>query len=328
MSPNKKLFNWFKSIFILLVLLILTTIISLCVGSANISLKKIFSLLFLRAQGMEYSILFDIRIPRIFLSIIIGGALSVAGVIFQGIFRNPLVEPYTLGVSGGAALSVALSVIFGLNIFLPVAGFLGALLSILLVYIISRNRGEVMLLVGVMISFISASAVMFIMAVAGTNELHSILFWIMGSLEDTNKQMLSIVSIFIFAGISMAVLLSQSLNALNLGEEGAMHLGVNVKSTRRVLFFIASLLTGLSVSMSGIIGFVGLVVPHFMRIFVGNDYRILTIVSFFAGGIFLMVCDTIARTVISPMELPVGVITGIAGGIIFIYFLIRRKKIC
>lgn len=325
---DNKIFGWIRLVFILIGLLILISLIALCVGSAHIPFSKIILILFSSESSIEHSILFDIRIPRILLAIIIGGALSVAGVIFQGIFRNPLVEPYTLGVSGGAALSVALSVILGLNLFLPVAGFLGALLSILLVYLISRNRGDVMLLVGVMISFISASAVMFIMAVAGTNELHSILFWIMGSLENANKQMLLIVSIFIFAGIFIAVLLSQSLNALNLGEEGAIHLGINVNSTRKMLFFVASLLTGLSVSMSGIIGFVGLVVPHFMRMFVGHDYRILTVVSFLAGGIFLLACDTIARTIISPMELPVGVITGIAGGIIFIYFLVRRRKLC
>jgi iron complex transport system permease protein len=177
-----------------------------------------------------------------------------------------------------------------------------------------------------MISFISASAVMFIMAVAGTSELHNILFWIMGSLEDASMGDVYLPIIVIFLGFVISVSFSHSLNAINLGDEGALHLGVNVVKTKKALFFIASLLTGISVSISGIIGFVGLVVPHFVRMFTGNDYRILIIASFFAGGIFLLACDTAARTIISPMELPVGVITGIAGGIAFIFFLVRRKN--
>lgn len=321
-----KIFFWIKLILILMGLLVLTSIVSLCVGSAKIPFTKIFSLLFSHENNMEHSILFGIRIPRIFLAIIVGGALSVAGVIFQGVFRNPLVEPYTLGISGGAALAVAVSIVLHLGIFLPVAGFIGALVTILFVYFISRTTTSVMLLIGVMISFISASLVMFIMAIAGTSDLHNILFWTMGSLEDANLEIMGIIFIVIIFAVLVSVLLSQKLNALNLGEEGALHLGINVEKTKKILFFIASLLTGLSVSLCGIIGFVGLVVPHFMRMVAGNDHRILIITSFFAGGIFLLACDTVARTIISPLELPVGVITGIVGGTIFVYFLARRKK--
>lgn len=303
-------------------LLLLACLISLCAGSVHIEFKNIFS------PGIEHSIIFDIRLPRVFLAIVIGGALSTAGVIFQGLFRNPLVEPYTLGISGGAALFVSFSVVFGLNLILPLAGFTGALISIIIIYFISRKDSRVMLLAGVMISFISASAVMFVMAVSGTEELHSIIYWIMGNLGEADKGIIMITSFFILAGVVLSIFYSNSMNAMMLGEEGAMHLGINVERIRKMLFVIASLITGCCVSMSGIIGFVGLVVPHFMRIFFGSDHRILIIASFLGGGIFLLLCDTVARTIIQPMELPVGVVTGIVGGTAFIYFLSRRKERC
>lgn len=312
---RNKIIRWIRLALILICLLILTAIISLCIGSAGIGLN------------VEHSIIFGIRLPRILLAIVIGGALSTTGVIFQGMFRNPLVEPYTLGVSGGAALVVAICVVLGLNIFLPLAGFLGAVASIFVIYLIGFRRG-ILLLAGVMISFIASSLVMLIMAVAGSEELHSIVFWIMGSLEEPNTEVIGIVSLLIFAGLVISIFFSHSLNAFSVGEEEAVHLGINVERTKRMLFLLGSLLTGCSVSISGIIGFVGLVVPHFMRMLVGQDHRILIITSFLGGGIFLLVCDTLARTIISPMELPVGVITGIIGGSIFIYFLSRRKDRC
>lgn len=324
---QSRIISWAKCILILFGLLVLTCIVSLCIGSAGIPLKKIISVLFSPREGIEYSIIFDIRLPRIILAIIIGGALSVSGVIFQGIFRNPLVEPYTLGVSGGSALAVAICVVLGLNIFLPLAGFIGAITSILVVYLIGIRK-RTLLLVGVMISFISGSLVMFIMAISGSEELHSIVFWIMGSLEEPNKEIINIVSIFIFLGFITSVFFSHRLNALILGEEEAIHLGINVERTKKVLFLLASILTGCSVSISGIIGFVGLVIPHLMRILVGGDNRILLISSFLGGSIFLLVCDTLARTIIAPLELPVGVVTGIIGGIVFIYFLGWGKDKC
>lgn len=306
-----RLIHWIRWVLILIGLLFLTAFVSLCIGSSGIGLN------------VGHSIIFDIRLPRIILAIVVGGALSASGVIFQGLLRNPLVEPYTLGVSGGAALVVAICVLIGVDIFLPLAGFIGAVGSVFIVYIISVRKGS-LLLVGVMVSFIASSLVMFIMAVAGTEELHSIVFWIMGSLEEPNTEIIGIVSIFILLGVIYSISFSHSLNAFSLGEEEAIHLGVDVEKTKKKLFLIGSLLSGFSVSVSGIIGFVGLVIPHFMRILVGHDNRVLIISSFLGGGIFLLLCDTLARTIIAPLELPVGVITGIIGGSVFIYFLCRR----
>lgn len=329
---NKKLTRWIIWILALCGILIAVSLLALCVGSAGIPFKKIISLFFEGKDTAGYSIIFDIRLPRILLALAVGSALSISGVILQGIFRNPLVEPYTLGISGGAALGVAVVIALGLSLFIPIAGFVGAMLCVSLIYFISNRQGSLristLLLTGVMISFIAGSMVMFIMSVSGSEELHSIVFWIMGSLEEPDWFLIKTVSLVTIIGLIISLLFSNELNVLGLGEEGALHLGVNVERTKKILFALASLLTGCSVSVAGIIGFVGLVVPHFMRILVGNDHRILILSSALAGGVFLLICDTLARTIISPLELPVGVITGIVGGIVFIYFLTRRKNKC
>ncbi len=312
------------------------SIFSLIIGTSDIPFRKIIPVIFAGRGTTEYSILFDIRLPRIILAFAIGGALSLAGVILQGMFRNPLVEPYTLGISGGAALGVCLNIVFHLHrifgiLTLPISGFLGAILVIILVYSLSRRKGMLkiqgLLLTGVMISFISSSLIMLIMAVSRTEDLHGIVFWVMGSLEEPSWVLIKLALAVSVFGLAISYLFALHLNALILGEEEAMHLGVNTEKTKRLLFIIASLVTGCSVSITGIIGFVGLVVPHFMRMLVGEDYRILLISSFLCGASFLILCDTLARTIIAPLELPVGVITGILGGSLFIYALARRQII-
>ena len=331
---KKKRLSWVLWIAILIALLIGVSVFSLCVGAVGIPFKKIVKIIFEGRGTTEYSILFDIRFPRIILGLAIGGALSLAGVILQGMFRNPLVEPYTLGISGGAALGVCLNIvlriyqIFGV-LTLPVFGFSGAVLVILLVYSLSIKRGVLkmqgLLLTGVMISFISSSLIMLIMAVSRTEDLHGIIFWIMGSLEEPNRALIKIMSAVFVFGFFVSCLFWRDLNALALGEEEAIHLGINTEKTKRVLFLLSSLLTGCAVSVCGIIGFVGLVVPHLARLFVGGDHRILLISSALVGGIFLILSDTLARTIIAPLELPVGVITGIVGGSIFVWFLNKRQ---
>ncbi len=316
---------------------IIIAFISLGFGSADISKKDIFTILLNNFQGRpthtpEATIIFNIRIPRIILGFLVGGALSLAGVMFQGMFRNPLVEPYTLGASGGAALMVSVSLVFGpfLYLGLPLAGFLGALISIFLVYIIGNKwkgmRMTGLLLTGVMFSFISSSLIMLVMSIARTEEAHGIIFWIMGSLEETRPVLLKLICFVIPISAILSFSKAWDLNALSLGEEEAAHLGINLEKTKRVLFVLSSLMTGVAVSVSGIIGFVGLVVPHLARMFMGTDHRILMPASFLLGGIFLVLCDTVARTIIAPIELPVGVITGIIGGTSFLYFLTKNVK--
>lgn len=331
---KQKLIRWLIWISALSVILLGISILSLSIGSSGISLKRIISLIFEGKGTPEYSIIFDIRLPRIILGFAVGGALSLAGVILQGMFRNPLVEPYTLGISGGAALGVCLNIVLRLNstlgiLSMPISGFSGAVLVIFLVYSLSLRKGVLkiqgLLLTGVMISFISSSLIMLIMATSRTEDLHGIIFWIMGSLEEPNWLLIKVAVLVSISGLIISYLFSRDLNALSLGEEEARHLGISIEKTKRLLFILASVLTGLSVSVAGVIGFVGLVVPHFVRMFMGADHRILLIGSFLCGASFLIFCDTIARTIISPLELPVGVITGILGGSLFVYALSKKQ---
>ena len=333
---KKKIIYWLILLLVLVCVLLAISSFSLAVGSSAIPLKRVISLVLSGKGTTDHAILFDIRLPRIILGFAIGGALSLAGVILQGIFRNPLVEPYTLGISGGAALGVCINIVLRLNYSLgiyslPLFGFLGAGLVIILVYSLSMKRGilkiQGLLLTGVMISFIASSLIMLMMAVSRTEDLHGIVFWIMGSLEEPSWFLIKTAVLVSILGLLISYKFSLDLNAFSLGEEEAMHLGINTEKTKRILFILASLLTGCSVAISGIIGFVGLVVPHFVRMFVGGDHRILLISSFLCGACFLIFCDTMARTIVAPMELPVGVITGIIGGLLFVYALSKKKII-
>ena len=333
MKTNNNTIKWTFSLAVLIAILIGISLLSLAIGSSGMSLEKFFNTVLNGRGSTEYSIIFDIRFPRILMGFAIGGALSLSGAILQGMFRNPLVEPYTLGISGGAALGVCLNMVLGLNrslgiISLPLFGFSGSLLVIFIVYSLSMKKGVIkingLLLTGVMISFISSSLLMLLMAVAKVEDLQGIIFWMMGSLEESSWTLIKLAIMVSITGLIASYLFCLDLNTLALGDEEATHLGINVERTKQILFMIASMLTGLSVSVAGVIGFVGLVVPHFLRMFIGGDHRILLIGSYLAGAAFLILCDTISRTIIAPMELPVGVITGILGGTFFVYALSRR----
>lgn len=331
---TRKYTKWIAVILFLLLALMGVSVLSLSTGAAGIPLGSILPLLLKGQGGVLYSILVDIRLPRLILGFAVGGALSLAGVILQGMFRNSLVEPYTLGISGGAASAVCVTIILALGrIFgvyaLPVSGFLGGLLVILFLYPASIRSGTLktpsLLLTGVMVNFISSSFVILIMSISRAEDLHNILFWIIGSLGETDWVLVKLALCAALAGLVASYFFCFNLNAMALGEEEALHLGIDVERTKRIILVIASLLTGVCVSLSGAIGFVGLVVPHFVRMCVGVDHRIVMISSFLSGAIFLILCDTVAKTVALPMELPVGVITGILGGVLFIYALTKRE---
>lgn len=331
---QKKYLQWTLYLTGLLVLLAASVVLSLSVGEMNLGFMDVFGILRKGHESMEYTILSQIRLPRVLLGIAVGGALSLSGILLQGVYRNPLVEPYTLGISGGASLGVAFAIVFGLHqligsFVLPAAGFAGAFLIIFVVYMISTRSGRVniqtMLLTGVMVSFIASSSMMLLMAVTSTENLHGIIFWIMGSLDQSDMVLIYIPLILSVSALTVSYLFVQPLNALRLGEEKAKHLGINTDLAIKLLFLMASLLAGVSVAVAGVIGFVGLIIPHLMRLLFGTDYRILLISSFLSGAIFLVVSDVIARTIISPNELPIGVITGIAGGIAFLLMISHRS---
>lgn len=329
-----KYLKWAIFAISLFIICLIASAWSISTGEIHFKLGSLFGII-READSMEYEILKNIRIPRLLLAFSIGGALSLSGAVLQGIYRNPLVEPYTLGISGGAALGVAAIVVTGLQMsigafILPLAGFLGALATIFLVYFLSMRKGGIeinrMLLIGVMISFVASSAMMFFMAVTSVENMHGIVFWMMGSLDEPNINLIYIMLSISLLGLVTTYFFARPLNALRLGETKALHLGINTSFTIKILFLTCSLLAGASVAVAGVIGFVGLVIPHFIRMIIGSDYRVMLIGSFLGGSIFLIICDVIARTIIAPHELPIGVITGIFGGIGFIIVLSRMSK--
>jgi ABC-type Fe3+-siderophore transport system permease subunit len=331
---SKRLGRWGGILLGLSALVAAVGLLALCTGSAGIPVNKIPHILLQGGDAAEYSILMGIRLPRILLAMSIGGALSLAGTLLQGMFRNPLVEPYTLGISGGASLGVCVNILFGFYAVIgivayPLSGFIGASLVIFLVYNLNRNNQNVrsnrMLLTGVMISYVASSLVMLLMAVSKTDDLQSIVLWIMGSLDEPNTTLIKMSCAGSIAGLVISYFFCMDLNALLLGDEEAASLGINTLRSKKVLFVTASFLTGLSVAVAGIIMFVGLIVPHFVRMITGPDHRILLAASFLSGAAFLTLSDVIARVIIAPLELPVGVITGIIGGVLFIWALSRKQ---
>jgi iron complex transport system permease protein len=332
---NKKYLIWLFQIAVILVLAILAMLISFRVGEYKPVFNDFVDIIQGKESNMQLVILKQIRIPRIILGFAIGASLSLAGTILQGVYRNPLVEPYTLGISGGAALGVALAIVLNLQqvigrIVLPLSGFLGAFLSLLVVYNISISRGKIriqtMLLIGVMFSYIASSAMMLLLSLVTANDMQTVVFWTMGSLDEPDIKLIELASILSVLGLVTAYLFVKPMNAMRLGHEKARHLGINTETATRILFVTASVLTGMAVSIAGVIGFVGLIVPHLMRMLIGSDNRVLLLASFLGGGAFLVLCDSLARTIILPNELPTGVITGIIGGLIFVIVISRKNS--
>ena len=316
---------------ILIVLLGLSFAASSLAGGSQIKFTNaIYYLFHPGSSGIERDIIWRIRFPRIILGLLVGAGLASCGAVFQGLLRNPLAEPYTLGVSGGAALGVTLGVVSAVSgIYLPLLAFAGSALSIFLVYTIASKKrfsNPTLILGGVILSFLFSSLVFLIFSVSKAEDVHGIILWLMGDLSSTETSLIKAIPFFILPAIGLLLIFARDLNILTLGEEKALHLGVDSKQVKKILFIAASCVTGACVAVSGIIGFVGLIVPHFMRRIVGVDHRILLPASCITGAIFVILCDTLARTIIRPLELPVGVITGIFGGIFFLSFLLKSKR--
>jgi len=276
-------------------------------------------------------ILFDTRFPRVLLAAVVGGALAVAGAALQGLLRNPLAEPHILGISGGAALGGIVAVILAGQHPLaaisaaPVGSFLGALGTTLLIYRLALIDGRLqpytLLLTGVVVNAFAGALIMFVNSLADFYQAHGILFWLMGSLATQSYRLVAGIALYALAAALWLTWQARHMNVLALGEEAALQLGVDVDRTRRNIFMASSLLVGAVVSVSGMIGFVGLIVPHLLRLLVGADHRLLLPASFLAGGIFLVWADTFARTALGSTEIPVGVVTALCGAPFFIFLL-------
>jgi len=308
---------------ILLLALAAVCLVSLFAGAAS-----------LPAGALWHSGIFQLRLARTAISVVAGAGLSVAGVIFQAILRNPLAEPYVLGVSSGAGVGAALAIVLGLSAagvwMLPAMAFAGALSTILLVYALARTPAgavpiQTLLLSGVVVSAVLSNMLMFVVSVAPSEKLHSVVWWLLGSLQIFDWGLLQIVSAVVAVGLAVSIFLARDLNLMALGEEPAAHLGLDVEQTRKLFFLLASLMTGATVAACGVIGFVGLIVPHSVRLVIGPDHRRLVTASALAGAAFLVLADSVARTAIAPRELPIGVITALLGGPFFLVLLKRRR---
>ena len=277
-----------------------------------------------------------LRFNRLVMGLLVGSALSVSGVVFQAILRNPLAEPYVLGVSGGAGLGATMAILFGavaaVPLSLPLTAFVSAVATLFLVYgIASKGSGGVpsvysLILSGVIISAICSSLIMFFVSMASVEGLHNVVWWMLGNLQPVPGGQRLVSVLFIASGIGGAWLLSSRLNALTLGREMAHYQGINADVVIMVGLLCATLMAATAVSMAGMIGFVGLIVPHVARAMFGPDHRWLIPLSAIGGGTFLAVCDAFARTVLAPIEVPVGVVTALAGGPFFLLILQRKMK--
>jgi len=317
---------------ILIGILVIIALISLSMGPAKISLKDILAWL-IGSKSIDqtaWMILFKIRLPRILLAGLVGFTLSLGGVVFQALLRNPLAEPFILGISSGAAVGAIIGIFFGCGFTfgVPLLSFMGALFTVLLVMGISSRHGglesSTLLLTGVIINAFFTAVIMFFITTTSDSRLHSMLFWLYGDLSQSKYVQLSISLPFILIVSGVMYIFSRHLNLIVGGEESALQMGVEVELLKWISFLGISLIIGIAVSFSGIIGFVGLIVPHLMRMILGSDHRLLIPASSLGGAVFLIAADTLARTIISPSELPVGVITAFLGAPFFIYLLKSR----
>jgi iron complex transport system permease protein len=277
----------------------------------------------------QYAILLEIRLPRIFLAAAVGASLAAAGASYQALLRNPLAEPYLLGVSNGAAVGTMIALVFfgAWEWSRPFMAFTGALAATFVVYRLAHGRAgaspERLILAGVIVTTFLSSAIVFVTTLMDATRIRSFTFWLLGDLSGTTTSLLALAIIVAVTGTAVLVAHSRSLNLLMLGERDALDLGVEVGRVRLVVFFVASLLVGSSVASSGSVGYVGLVVPHLVRLSLGSDNRITVPSAALGGALFVVVADTVARTIIAPRELPVGAITALIGAPLFVYLLRR-----
>jgi len=354
MPPNRAVKNNFsisknritKAYLIAITLTIIGALFSLSTGSVYVKPANILAIVLKQIPIMDSgiskvwsstdeSIILYIRLPRLILAFLVGAELSAAGVIYQGIFRNPMADPYIIGASSGASLGAAIAIVFfsGMTLFgmglTPLFAFAGALLTIVIVYGISKIAGRTytftLLLAGIAISSFISAFVSFLMYFSD-EKLHQIYSWVLGSFSSQGWNEVFLNLPYGICGIALGYLNLRALNILQLGENTAFFTGVDTEHIKRVCLGAASLLTAAAVAVSGVIGFVGLVIPHITRIIIGPDHRSLYPLSAIIGGLYLMLADTVARVILSPTEVPVGIITALLGGPFFLFLLFGKKN--
>lgn len=336
--------RWFTTLGTLGFAAVVVGFISLHYGAQSVAYGEILRLLLdtisIRvsdgdASDVTRAIMQQIRLPRVLLGFLVGGSLASVGVALQALLRNPLADPYVLGVSSGAALGAAIGILLGAgatflaDAALPACGFAGGLLALVVVYRMAMDHERLpihsLLLAGVILNAIFSALIMFITSIMEPNRSYGMTTWLMGTLTSPTYGGLAGLSVYLLFGLFLLFTQMRVLNVLTLGEESARSLGIDTEKTKRFIFMLTALVTGAVVSVSGMIGFIGMVVPHAVRLVIGADHRVLLPASALVGGTFLMGADTVARTLFSPAEIPVGIITALAGGPFFVYLLLRRK---
>ncbi len=304
-------------------LLVALFLAGIMIGPVAIPLDRVFS--------GNYSDILKLRLLRGFAAVLVGAGLSLSGAILQSVMRNPLAEPYVLGISSGASLAAVIALIF-FPVFYAVSGlaFIGGTITILIVYnlakIDNKMYAENMVIAGVLMSALFSGVLMFIIANSPSTKVHSAMWWLMGNLQTYKVLPLALTAVVVLPCILIALLFSKELNALSLGDEEALHLGIEPDRIKKIFIIIAALVASITVAMCGVIGFVGLMVPHITRKILGPDNRKLILGSAILGSSFLLLCDIISRSVVFPGELPIGAITSLAGVPFFIYILKRHRK--
>jgi len=303
---------------------IISIFASICMGTETFGISRLLSL-----SEIDRLILFRIRMPRVIAGFIVGAGLSVTGAVLQAVLRNPLAESYTLGISGGASLGICVGMLLGQITIIPYFAFLGAIASVSIILLVSSQKrfsNTTLILLGVALNFLFSSFVLFILAVMKNDRFQPTLLWLIGNISYFPAKFLFPATVIIFL-ISIYLFSSGSIyDIISIGDEKAVSLGINIEREKRISFILCCIIVGFCVSLAGIIGFVGIIIPHISRFFFGSTHRKNLPANFIAGGSFLVLTDTISRTLINPVEIPVGVITGFFGGIFFLAILLRSKQ--
>jgi iron complex transport system permease protein len=321
---------------VLAVTLVAVCALALSVGPVSVPLGDVVGALLGETNGSSGTIVRSLRLPRVILAGLTGAALAVSGSVFQALLRNPLAEPYVLGVSSGAAVGAVCAIVGGVAatslLALPLSAFAGAVIAMALVLFMAGARGRgldtrVLLLAGVVIGAFFNAIILLVINFADVETFRAAMLWIMGSFSGASRESVMVVAAWVLPSLVGLTLLARPLNLLSVGEQSAFHLGVDVRRLKLLLYIVTSLIVGVCVAGAGAIGFVGLVVPHALRLVGGSDHRWLLPASALSGATFLVLADTIARVVVAPAELPVGVVTALVGVPVFLWLLLRHEEL-
>jgi iron complex transport system permease protein len=318
---------------LLLILLIAAVFFGISIGSTGSGISEtLTTLLTGKTDAMHHTIIWQVRFPRVLLAILVGAALSLGGLVFQALLRNPLAEPYILGISSGSGIGAIIGILAGFSRFPGVSAtaFAGSMGTLLLLFVMSSGqtilKKDTLLLSGVMVNAFCAALIMFLMSITQDSRLHNILFWLMGDLSSSDLGQVGVLAVALIPCFALLIGLSNAMNLLLMGRELAQTMGLNIKAVTITLLLATSLMVSLTVSFCGPVGFVGLVMPHVLRLAFGPDHRLLAPACILAGGTYMVLCDLLARSLPSQGEMPAGVITAMIGVPLFILLLKRAGR--